>query len=358
MIRRGFTLRETLVATALCFLLFGCLLGPAIPYALFMAAFGWIRFLLRVVPQVTISWAGAATAAVCSVAFLLGTHWFLRWLYAEWRQNGASSEPSTELRPADSWKLRWTVGLTSVAVLMFVAGICVTGLAHQTAWLATSKEPLMERSGRMIMSRVQAANNLRQIGRGALDYHEANRTFPRALFTPTGQPLHSWQTAILPFGEHRQLFDQIKQSVAWDDPRNQEPFMQRVDMFLVPLQRQTKDARGYALSHFASNAYVLGGDRQFRAADIKDGPNHTILAGEAAGNFRPWGDPVNWRDPALGVNQSPDGFGGPHLGVVQFVFADGHAAAISADIDPTLFRALCTPGGGEDLSQSSEFSAR
>ena len=38
------------------------------------------------------------------------------------------------------------------------------------------------------------------------------------------------------------------------------------------------------------------------------------MAGEVAGDFKPWGDPTNWRDPALGINRSPEGFGGPLSG--------------------------------------------
>ena len=35
-----------------------------------------------------------------------------------------------------------------------------------------------------------------------------------------------------------------------------------------------------------------------------------ILFGEAVANPRPWADPLNWRDPRLGVDH-PQGFSGP-----------------------------------------------
>ena len=45
-------------------------------------------------------------------------------------------------------------------------------------------------------------------------------------------------------------------------------------------------------------------------------------SGEAATNFHPWGDPLNVRDPRLGQNEHPDGFGCPGR-KPQFGMADG-----------------------------------
>jgi hypothetical protein len=108
--------------------------------------------------------------------------------------------------------------------------------------------------------------------------------------------------------------------------------------------------QGYGLSHYAANARVLGADRPMRPQDITDGLSHTIMAGEVKENFRPWGDPVNWRDPALGLQTSPDGFAGPwSSGITQFSMMDGSVRIISKDIDPAVLRALATPNGGEPV---------
>jgi hypothetical protein len=65
-------------------------------------------------------------------------------------------------------------------------------------------------------------------------------------------------------------------------------------------------------------------------------------------DFRPWGDPINWRDPAKGINQVHDGFGGPTGShAVQFLLADGSVRRIGDDIDPTVLRALATPAAGD-----------
>jgi hypothetical protein len=47
-----------------------------------------------------------------------------------------------------------------------------------------------------------------------------------------------------------------------------------------------------------------------------------ILAGEVAEGFKPWRDPTNPRDPGLGVNKDPGGFGGPSGADANFLFMD------------------------------------
>jgi hypothetical protein len=98
---------------------------------------------------------------------------------------------------------------------------------------------------------------------------------------------------------------------------------------------------------------VLGGTAKRPFSSITDGREVTILAGEAAGDYKPWGYPANWRDPALGLHQTPAGFGGPQGPWTQFVFCNGSVHRIKDDIDLDVLRALGTPNGGEKLPESS-----
>jgi prepilin-type processing-associated H-X9-DG protein len=70
----------------------------------------------------------------------------------------------------------------------------------------------------------------------------------------------------------------------------------------------------------------------------------TILIGEVNANFKPWGHPANWRDPAKGINRSPDGFGGrPGAGGANFLMADGSVKFISERTSLDVLRALASP---------------
>lgn len=115
--------------------------------------------------------------------------------------------------------------------------------------------------------------------------------------------------------------------------------------------RDARDAEGFGVSHYSTNVHALGGTRRRTKDDFPDGLSETILLGEAAGNYTAWGSPTNWRDPSLGLGQSPDGFGGPWSGNVTIVtFGDNHVRILSNDIDPEVLRALSTPDGGETVN--------
>ena len=171
--------------------------------------------------------------------------------------------------------------------------------------------------------------------------------------------LHSWETALLPYLEQKQLASQIKHDVPWDAPENEACFQQPVNVFLHPSVTRASgetgrfDERGFALSHYAANGWVLGADNSFTIKEITDGTSNTIMAGEVRENFKPWGDPSNFRDPMLGINKSPNGFGGPYrnLDGANFLLVDGSVRFISDKVDPNVLKALSTPAGGENVSE-------
>jgi prepilin-type processing-associated H-X9-DG protein len=238
-------------------------------------------------------------------------------------------------------------------VLLFIAGLSAAGIAHQVGWLLTSEEPLVE-SGGGFSRRYQSTHNLKQIGLGLYHYHETHKTFPpAATFDAVGQPLHGWQAMLLPFIEQKDLHDRIDFGVPWDHPRNAPAFQTELHMYLNPSITDRRDGAGYGLSHYAGNADVLGGDVARTSAEVKDGTSNTIMAGEVAGEFKPWGYPANWRDPALGINRSPEGFGSPFPGGASFLFVDGSVRFLKNTIDPQVLKSLGTPAGGERVSTDS-----
>ncbi len=303
---------------------------------LFFLGAGWAFFLARVVPGISLDWGGVAIGGICLVLFAGLVHSFLGWFY---RQIQGDEEPG--------WKPRWTASLVAGVVLMFAAGISVTGMAHQLGWLLTSGEPWAAYS-MQAARRSQSVNNLKHIGLGVANYESAFGSYPPgATIDAEGRLLHGWQARLLPYIEEPAVYNQINFAIPWDDPRNESAFRTRLNIYLNPGVRDDPGTQGPAPSHYSGNAWILGGDSARKLSDIPDGTSITILAGEVGAGFKPWGHPANWRDPAKGVNQSPEGFGGPFPGGADFLFADGSVKFLKNTINPRVFRALATPSGGE-----------
>ena len=136
---------------------------------------GWAMYLFRVIPKVQVRWALVLSAMVYAAALLAGAHWFLRWLYREMK--------STTAPAAAVWQSRWTLSGFLIIVLMFLSGMAAIGVAHQTAWLINSPEPLFRyRYGREAANRVKCRANLKSIGGGLKQFaHDYQGHYPDTL---------------------------------------------------------------------------------------------------------------------------------------------------------------------------------
>jgi hypothetical protein len=152
---------------------------------------------------------------------------------------------------------------------------------------------------------------------------------------------------LLPYVEQMHVYQQVDFNVPWNDPKNHAPMQTRIACYVAPGINEVNDAAGYALSHYVGNSYLFRPNRSFRISEITDGSSKTILAGEAAGNFKPWGHPENWRDPSNGIHAGPDSFGRPNSPAAGFLMCDGSVRFLNRDVDPAILKALATPAGNE-----------
>ena len=309
---------------------------------------GWLLFLRKTLPQVQVNWPDLTIAIGALLAFLVGLHRFAAWL--------SSSNNATQER-RNPWPFRRSLAIGLLVIIAFAAGTALVGISHQIAWMATSKEPLVSSSVRESSYRNTSTNNSRQIGFAAHNYHDRTKALPAGhTRNQPGIALHGWQLPLLPYLDETKLYNVIDNNQPWNADSNAKFFRHEVYTFLNPyLQRRTEpDSKEFAPSHYASNRLVIGPHAASKLSDIKDGTSKTFLGGEVMQNPKPWGSTNNWRDPRLGINKSPNGFGGPwsSQGAVM-VMADGSTRFMSKDIDPTLLEALATPDGGEDLKQLS-----
>jgi hypothetical protein len=315
--------------------------------AAFHLVAGWLFFLSRVGPQLTLSGPGVVTAVVSLALFVAGFQWLATWWTAAVPAIG--EEPT----PERTWQWRWTFIATSAVVLSFVAGVAVVGATHQLVWMATSPEPLVKNTS-IEFRRTQSRHNLKQIGLALHLYHDEHARLPAGgTFDRLGRPLLSWQTSILPYIDEAALFGRIHLDRPWDAPENAAALSTIVQAYQIPVMgpEVRSDASGRGLSHYAGNARVLGGGPGLPLSAFDDGTSTTFIAGEVNASFRPWGDPVNWRDAALGINRSPEGFGSLWSGGMHLLLADGSVRFVSENIDQQVLDALATPDGGETVGE-------
>lgn len=299
---------------------------------------GWIGFLTDVVPRVTVRWDGVVMAVVSLALLTALIDYLARW----W----CRAAPVASDSPPRRWRLRWSVSIMLTIILMFVTAISAMGVARQTGWVLSSQEPLFATYGGYGTS----VNNLKLVGLAIQNYAELRGALPAGgTFDERGQMLHSWETAILPYLPY--MSDSIDMKLPWNHPKNAPFFRGPVPEFVNPDFRVAPltDDDGFGLSHYAANSHVLRANHGMKLSDATDGTANTILVGEVNARFQPWGHPVNYRDPTLGINQSSDGFGGaPASHGAQFMMMDGSVRSMSQDTDPAVLKAFATPSGGDN----------
>jgi hypothetical protein len=298
--------------------------------------FGWIPFLGRVLPRITVDWPSVWVGVVALTLFAAGVH-AVGW---------TTRKPSAPGDAVPRWRVRWTISVVALVVLLFAAGISIIGAVHQVTWLARS-----DRFGQTIGGGRDSNTNLELIGLGFGNYASNGKLLPSGTYAGDGTMLHGWETRILAYMSYSP--DGIDMKKPWNDPVNRKYFKCIIPEFINPGFRTAplQDGDGYGLNHYSANSHVLTPNKSMKVEDITDGTANTLLLGEVNADFRPWGHPNNARDPTAGINTSRRGFGGaPGSGGATFLMADGSTRFLSQSISPEVLRALSTPNGGETVN--------
>jgi prepilin-type N-terminal cleavage/methylation domain-containing protein/prepilin-type processing-associated H-X9-DG protein len=286
--------------------------------------------------------------------------------------------------------------LVELLVVMAVVGVLIGLLV-----------PAVQRA-RESARRAGCGNHLRQVGLAVATYETAGRFLPPGR-TSQGSRGHSWAFSLLPFVDERSVFDALVAALPVHDDRNATAMRTPVPVFFCPSRRGPVADRNFdnngepplvtgvaAAGDFAAVAgarltYASSGGScdpllagpihttsRVRLAQVTDGASRTLAVGE---RHLPPVDPA-WpadlvhlhrgdtaffsadtpttlfREPTDGLglgadDRAVDKFGGPHPGVTQFVFLDGHVDALAVDVDPQVLRWLCTIGDGHDPSAAA-----
>lgn len=190
---------------------------------------------------------------------------------------------------------------------------------------------------------------------------------------------YSWMCELLPFlgHQHQKLHDQFDFDKPWTEPQNAGLASTVVPEFVNPEDGRTRwegfPYEGVALTHFVGmsgvedqrnvvaaklprsdpRAGVFGYDDVAGPNDITDGLGKTIMVISAGEIVAPWvqGGGATIRGAREPYFDTLTGFGtrGSKGRSAVASFADGTVRRIAADVDPQVFRALCTTHGAETV---------
>jgi prepilin-type N-terminal cleavage/methylation domain-containing protein len=234
------------------------------------------------------------------------------------------------------------------------------------------------RKVREAAARVQCANNLKQIGLAAHNYHDSHHYLPPATLPHPDLPPErrlSWMVALLPYVEADNLYSRLKRDRAWDDPQNARLVPTDYKVYRCPsldtagrvglgsyvgIAGVGDDAPTLPSKH--RRAGILGHDRFVKLKDVADGTSTTLFATETMRDIGPWvaGDRPTVRgvDPDEAPVEVDAPFGSRHDGqqawsparvTAQVLLADGSVRTLGVNCRPDVFAALATIAGGEEV---------
>jgi RNA polymerase sigma factor (sigma-70 family) len=198
-------------------------------------------------------------------------------------------------------------------------------------------------------SRMQSANNLKQIAIAMHNYHDTYQHLPmHAIYSKDGKtPLLSWRVAILPFIDQVELYNQFKLDEPWSSEHNKALIAKMPATYLTREVKELDKGLTYYQVFTGPNT-VFNGNQKMKITDITDGTSYTILAIEGK-------DPVIWTKPEdLVFPKEKDKFpavGGHFKDQVITGMCDGSVRYMRADLPVATLRALVTPKGGEQIPE-------
>jgi prepilin-type N-terminal cleavage/methylation domain-containing protein/prepilin-type processing-associated H-X9-DG protein len=234
-------------------------------------------------------------------------------------------------------------------------------------------------SSRESARRAQCLSNLRQIGIGLSNYHDARRAFPPGCIDHSGKRL-AWSTYLLPYIEQSEVYDLYDPKSAYYAAANRQATSVILPVYLCPSTVRLTRARdgnttgdvngngqydpgdfmamsdyggmfGWANSSVYANGVMIY-DVPVSLRQVTDGSAQTIVVAEDTGRGSimdgAWADGENIFDSGLPINALQNNeIWSDHPGGALVLFCDGSARFLDEGTSLLVLGALCTRAGGE-----------
>jgi hypothetical protein len=207
-------------------------------------------------------------------------------------------------------------------------------------------------SPRETTPRMSCGHNLKQIVLALHNYHDVYGTLPPAYIADgNGRPMHSWRVLILPFMEHKTLYDQYRFDEPWDGPNNSQLADNIRRVYTCPSQWR-KGGKLQETNYVA----IIGartpwpGPKARSFAVFKDGTPNVILVVEVHHSGIHWMEPRDLHVSQMAPMVNPkhgQGMSSAHPGGAQVGMADGAIKFLPDDTPPEVLRELITIDDGK-----------
>lgn len=196
----------------------------------------------------------------------------------------------------------------------------------------------------------EISDKLKRIGRAFHNFNDINRIFAflrlrdLEVVDPTRNPPPtslSWRVHLLPYLDHKPLYDSFHLDEAWDSAHNLTLLNKMPEVYRI----DSSDATTTRFQVITGPNALFGRPTPPRLGDVVDGPTHTILA-IVVGSDRA----IAWTKPdelTLDPSQPIASLGSLPDKLIKCVMFDANPLIIRDDIDPASFFALSTPNGKE-----------
>lgn len=297
---------------------------------------GWFTYLLRVRGQVHVRWDGIAQFVIASSLALLLLHVLTRW-FARETSRGLG-------RPLVQWRWRWSFMLLAATGLMFIAGIAMIGVVHQSIWLTTSRQPLFV---------LHTDGDFGEFSWKTPTYQAGWAVSREDAFSLPGPVSDTnWLVKILPWIMY--VIPSQGPPSTFGNPAADSFYKCLVPEVINPqfVGAPIRDRSGYGLTHVAGNKWIFDGRgrRPFYSASNFD---TLLMFGEVNSGLTPWGHLDINRDPRQGLNNPhtvATGFGSTATSdSVLFALANGAVREIADNIDARTLEQMSVPKSGAEF---------
>jgi len=193
---------------------------------------------------------------------------------------------------------------------------------------------------REVARRSMCANQLKQIALALHNYHDTYGCLPPPVVRDSqGRPMHSWRVLLLPFLEHKPIYDRYDFNEPWDGPKNRALLSKMPYVYRCPSAGGPDDAPGLTNYLVVTGPGTLWPDDGScgRFANCKDGLSRTLLVLECASSDVYWTEP---RDlplpepdrPEASAGHVPSGHGDQTGYFVVERHAGGHLALADGSV--------------------------